>query len=458
MYTADKRPLPYPLQYPLTIVANTEISPEIVYQTLEGLFPSDPDERTDIVISLSLNEYIVLANTIDVGRDIAYGTDSIQVWNLWVRILTMVDYCAIVADCIETSQGVQDALSGYIQSRPTNQIPDLNERLDDPINESGCDADVVFGQVSAVWDVINQTTIDFLEILVAASTPAEALSEVIAAIPVIGSLPFDEMIGFVNMFAEWTLEFYNASLTLALENSIKCDLFCLALEAEGCILSANDIMEYFAAKISFLAQVRVTTLEDMIQFIIDLPKNVADLYVYSMSLCQMYIVSLIERFLNINTINVYISFARLGDPADDWEAICDECAWSYTFEGTNLGDWYVPDSGGSFNGTIWSSTTVASSRRLHLQIDFAESTILSVEVTFVAQGTAGGRAINYPALPSASNTLYGTLSTSAGSHTDLIENTVLTTGFGMAIDSTGTGTQNTLSKIVISGIGNNPFV
>jgi len=47
---------------------------------------TDPDEVVSMEVRLSLNECVALATAVDVGRDIAYNTQSQELWLLWCRI------------------------------------------------------------------------------------------------------------------------------------------------------------------------------------------------------------------------------------------------------------------------------------------------------------------------------------------------------------------------------------
>lgn len=50
----------------------------------------DPDVRISVTLDVSLNEYIALANCVDIGRDIAYGDNSGYLWWLWCRAVSSV--------------------------------------------------------------------------------------------------------------------------------------------------------------------------------------------------------------------------------------------------------------------------------------------------------------------------------------------------------------------------------
>lgn len=78
------RRLPYPLDTTLDMESVVG-SDQFVEVDLSSWSESDPDIKINIILNLSLNEYVALASCIDVGRDIAYGDNSIELWYIWVR-------------------------------------------------------------------------------------------------------------------------------------------------------------------------------------------------------------------------------------------------------------------------------------------------------------------------------------------------------------------------------------
>lgn len=84
-YDAPKRSLPYPLKNALVSHRSTE--EDDLHGPSSFVWPSDSDERVDVLMHMSLNEYVVLSSAIDVGSDVAYGEDGLRVWWLWTRTL-----------------------------------------------------------------------------------------------------------------------------------------------------------------------------------------------------------------------------------------------------------------------------------------------------------------------------------------------------------------------------------
>ena len=108
--TGSKRNLPYPLKNVEDMVSVVG-SERVANIDLSGWGEEDPDVPISIVLTLSLNEYVALANTIDVGRDIAYGDNSIYIWWLWVRSLQSMSICDAVLACIQNTPAIQQEIA-----------------------------------------------------------------------------------------------------------------------------------------------------------------------------------------------------------------------------------------------------------------------------------------------------------------------------------------------------------
>lgn len=89
-YNGNERDLIYLLNKSLVPYADTPQTPTILNHPFT--WPTtDNDERVNILLNLSLNEYIALSSCVDVGSDIAYGEDAILMWWIWVRSVLSTD-------------------------------------------------------------------------------------------------------------------------------------------------------------------------------------------------------------------------------------------------------------------------------------------------------------------------------------------------------------------------------
>jgi hypothetical protein len=115
-YAGRPRKLSWDLSHPVVKNRTTEDDCETPSPS-SFVWPEDSDERVLVPFMLSLNEYNVLASTIDVGSDLAYGEDALRVTWLWLRNMRCdLDFCAYIASCILNSEGVHLALQTLIDN------------------------------------------------------------------------------------------------------------------------------------------------------------------------------------------------------------------------------------------------------------------------------------------------------------------------------------------------------
>jgi len=117
------RKLPYPVDNSAANSSNISGEPECSGSSAV-LFPDNPDERTLVPFWLSLNEYNLLANCVDVGADIAYSTDAQRVLYIWLRNTRCADMiCDFITGCTTDALGLAFGASQYqeIQDKQAEQ-------------------------------------------------------------------------------------------------------------------------------------------------------------------------------------------------------------------------------------------------------------------------------------------------------------------------------------------------
>jgi hypothetical protein len=346
--TGTTRKLPYPLRFSedMESVVGSE---NTTIQTLENWTTTDSNERVDIVLNLSLNEYLSLANTIDVGRDIAYGDNSIYIWWIWVRALKSMNLCDSIVDCVENNIDVQNAIQLITGGDPNiNGNPNNWAQLAiEPV--TSCDLDTTWGYTKALWNFLNQQNVDFLENLDEATNTGEQLARMMSGIPLFGLLPFDEITDWLASLGEYNLDAYNASITAAINEQIWCDLFCLAQD-NNCSLTFEQIWDYFVDKFGGLnfPTLGATFAELAIYMVTGSYLN--DRIVYLWTLIQLGVAFIGGRFLGTNSMNEIAIHAQTGDADNDWVLLCDPCHSPFIYERdftVNNGGWQSDPRDGS---------------------------------------------------------------------------------------------------------------
>ena len=179
------RPLPWRLKFTEDMDSSTA-DESISFNTLTDWSTTDSDERVDIVLNLSLNEYVAIANTIDVGRDIAYGDNSIAIWWLWVRSLQDMSICDAIIACInDPDSGVaQKILETLTLTTGSDETENGQSQADLELGgdeNPTCSSDIHWGGLESVIERANQNNIDSLERLEVATNDFEFVAEVIIA-------------------------------------------------------------------------------------------------------------------------------------------------------------------------------------------------------------------------------------------------------------------------------------
>jgi len=294
-----------------------------------------------------------------------------------------VDFCNEMVDCIDNSDAVNSALVNWATNN-LNYLTanDNTEGLSVPISDAtDCDPDEIWGNCVAVWQYINQTNIDFLEIVVAADNVIELIGDILEAIPIVNILPFDALAEFINDLSGWTLDEYNAALTVALSEDIECNLFCIALE--NCLLTFDDLIQYFQSYFSIdLESYQLTEMFDW--FIAQ--THVGEPIVYAVTCLQLLVVATANQFLGNYFPNVYATAARLGTPDNDWELLCEDCnTWSHTFNFQDSDEgWTILVGTSQLDYIINGHTSIGEGNVADLQIKIAFPTrVLTSIVTSV---------------------------------------------------------------------------
>lgn len=394
----------YPLYYTEDIQSDTPNDPAISNVTLENWATDDSDERINVVLNLSLNEYIALSTCVDVGRDIAYGDNSLYLWWIWVRGIVSMDICNDVLDCINSNIDIQNAIQSLITGSPDiGSSPNIYNS--DAINESGaCDYDAVWGYCKALWLYIDQQNIDFLQQMSEATNLSESIDTLLSTIPGYRLLPIQSVLDFITNIADYNLEAYNASITTQVTEDIECALFCYAINND-CTISFADVYNimldfYGGANFPNLG----ATFSELVIFMVT-GVYPSDKIVYLWTMVQLGIVFIGQSFLGVNTLSEYALHAQTGDPDNDWALLCT-CVWTHTFDFTvDDGGFYSRSIGGDWtSGNVWqagvgwtsfdsySSSGNKARRLVALGKDFTESEV--TEVSFTYNMVVGTRTYN----------------------------------------------------------------
>jgi len=268
------------------------------------------------------------------GAILTYPEQAYQViWYFLQNVEVPVQLCEQVALCFandeEFRQSVVNSLSidpsftQVINNISTTGTPMTQPQIEAVVGDN-CDEDTLFGGIVALIDQMNTNNLDFMQVFEVATNTVERASSLVAAIPVFETLPFDDLIGFVDRFFNEIYENYESEITTSLLNEYKCDLFCMALENEGCGFTYESLYNYFKTRVD-----GAFTIESVFQVVIEALASgsysgtlVADF----MYMLQIQVMRSASNFLGVNLLALQTSY-NIGEltPDSSWTLIPCDC-------------------------------------------------------------------------------------------------------------------------------------
>lgn len=480
--------LPYPIN------RRTLLEQDDLFPFVSGN-PEDSDDCSWFVIQLSNENRLKFTSALLAGMDLIYPDEFVSLMQLWLQPTEFpntfppasigcdpVDLCQLMIECIETTPELRDLIQSVVDGMP--DAGGQESRIQSTVFADGtCNNDVLYGYSKALWQYINASSIDALQIISEATNASEQLSKLITAvIPGMELLPVDEVLGWIESFGNYNLEAYEASITVGLEEQIICDLFCLSVE-NGCTLDFDTVYEYFIDKMGGVSIPTATaTLSEWVYFMV-VGSYPTDRIVYMWSAFQLGLAFMGYKFLGLSTVERYSLIAQTGDPDNDWELLCDDCGWVYESDfPTSQEGWDIIDSGYGDDGT-WVITDGFESADVRIgvstwcRIIYIEQTIVSTAINTVTvnydmlKGTwigAGGSTIAVIATKSDTTTvikeiLYTATVNGANqdfvadiNEPDIVNIKVLARCSRTAAAAYSGGVD--LNSLIIEGTGDNPFI
>lgn len=340
---------------------------------------SFPDNETPvkIVFEASLTDFKEMLSALEKGAILSYPDTWHKVWWNFVRNWECtVSICDEVVACFEDEYApLMDALSNVLQYNTTvtgaiNNLISANggaqpgtplteqaaeqDRLPDNVrNEFGvCDLDSLWGAMIYLVQSGNRAITDFFEVLEVASNTLEASTIVSKAIPAAGD--YISAIGeFANFMQETVAEGYAGAYTEDYEDSLACDIFCLA--RTNCELSLDAVVALINGRLS--APIDIADFGEIMAGIAAgtwIGDEIADVAF----LCYFSALRFGQQFgaqIGIRPLTVLMSLGADLLASDNWTVLCD-CpdVWNHVFPDANSwDDWTL----NTFSGA---ATTVVS--------------------------------------------------------------------------------------------------
>lgn len=444
------RGLPFPLKNPQDY-SFVDAEGAITHQTPD-IFPVDNDEKIDIVLNLSLNEFVAIASSIDIGSDIAYGSERNLVWWTWVRsfIGTAANMsCEDIADCVEseleTNQSLVNALTqnsiinGFGNANHVNgDITTVLDRnpplsLQETVNpDFECNLDKLWGGIRhGIVERLDDTARDLLEDLAAINDLPQRFQAFIDVIPVLGDLAE----GIVTLATEVIpdiLNLYNSFSSEEQLDEIACDIFALVC-SECRYPTFEELYNYYSTLGYEMDAMDAQTLAPLVQKIGTMigAFQPASIVYHSMITFQLFTLYLQAEWNGHAGIGAIIKFAHIGEDfgSNNWLDICESCnepyakkVWNVTqTQGdTNItGGFFLGGQGRHIAGSGWvmlpydADTSVGV---LRIGLNFNPSWVIrAVGFKFANQSAGDGALTNVEVRPTrATNAGAGGLAMSWG--------------------------------------------
>lgn len=278
------------------------------------------------------------------GAYYTYGAEGTQViWEFLQNVECPMSFCEALINCLLNDDDTKQALAQTIiespdvrralEAAPAIGAPMGETQLSTSLSNSGCDLDVLFAEVRGLVDQLNTNNKDFLEIMSAASTPGKRLAQVIGAIPLLETLPVDEVVSYVSKLYDEIVTNYDAEWTTSVRDEYSCDLFCIARNNDDCTLSYDDIFQYFNERLGNAVSPD-NLVGSIVQYTI-LGTWSGTVVIDIMMLNQIAIWRAASNWLGVSLRALQTVIALGGNiPDSDWEILCTDCPaeWEHTFE------------------------------------------------------------------------------------------------------------------------------
>lgn len=235
-----------------------------------------------------------------------------------------MEFCEQVIDCILSDEDTQNAIvdmlkendvfNQYIDNRVLKLPP---TSITAPLVAGSCDDSVLAGQIIAIVERLNTNNVDFLEIVEVGTNDEEKIAAVLEAIPGLDEAPAGDILDMIQNVLEDFSENYAAAVNEEWKSDVEGELWCLAKSKEGCVLTYQDLNDYFQNRAGSGLTI-ASLINDVIAFIVggDFPTD--ELVASGLYAFQLGIILTGQKFagMKLPTLGAIV---RDADPSSAWE-------------------------------------------------------------------------------------------------------------------------------------------
>lgn len=232
------------MTYPSNVVPYNVVrygTPQVGYNTDETIVAYRLPRGLEYLLDGAISTLLEVNN----WRPSANGLTQQEAVDAFNNEVRRVDICELVAECIRDSTDVQQAVqqvagSGYGPTTVINNTQYSQQVLVAGDGDgNGCGPDARFGRIKSLVSYINTVMLDFFQSIDAAANIITQVSEIVAGVPLIETLPFDEVINAIGNTAEFWRDSYEASLNTQLIEDFECRLYCAS--TPNCDITIADV-------------------------------------------------------------------------------------------------------------------------------------------------------------------------------------------------------------------------
>lgn len=276
-----------------------------------------------------------------VGQD---NQASYAAAEMWREIIANIEYqidcgdtmsCDDIANCIESSSAVQQAIVGIVPTVPIDGyayppgVPLTPSQMTAPLNEiDDCAFDAFWAQVQQYIDYMIDLGGDVLEQIEAYSAALDA-GENVPMGQFLGKLKNSSTAGKVIDFLQWVLTVvkaaYEAADNAANRNAIKCALFCA--QRDACVISIQATLDVLNERMGGLL-----TPDDLndLPSLVDAFTTAAFNPALALDLWVMFLMGAAKTagmfgLQGIDETLQLVLAVAVNDANNDWELLCEDC-------------------------------------------------------------------------------------------------------------------------------------
>lgn len=323
------------------------------------------------------------------------------------RLMSPIDLCQAIADCIENNDSTKSALdtflggsgygSGYQTGLPERINPaDTADNLlpDDYV----CSDDNLFGMASFIINQLHENTIQFIQEIEILTNPAEAISVTVDNIPVVGALGTSAE--FVLWLQDQLIEYYEASWSLALYDDLRCELFCL-MRLE-CSVTLDMLISLYESQFSLPPLPDINDISSIVDWLLDIafvtPNQViVGAFHWYILQFMSWTTPILDYISGLRTFSQVIALGK-NETDSDWNVLCDclppPANYDETIQvGTNYSQ-YLSNIVGTLNATNLTSvyspgTTGINNYGVSVEFNFTETLVETLHFQVSSYGTSG---------------------------------------------------------------------